>query len=647
MTRFDPSLIVTRLIVQRNEYFVYDENFHAGVNVVRGENSSGKSTVLNCIYYGLGGDLADWSETALLCTRVIVEARFNGKVATLSRDISEDHGQAMEIFGGSYEASKTAGRADWIKYPYRRSPSQESFSQALFRLLAIPEVATDTTGNLTIHQLLRLLYSDQLSPVEALFRLETRWDTPALRDAIGRLLCGSYDSHLYQNEVQVRTKEREFDAVSGQLRSLFSVLGKTEEHSLTLGWVDAERRNLVERQARLQAEIEDTEREVFTRADADKLTLQSQNNAYAAVVKSQSDLTQLRTERDALELSIADSARFIKGLEQKIASLGDAGAVAKHLGDVRFSFCPACFAPIAEDAPVHACHLCKSPFEPGRGHERITSIINETAIQLKQSQLLQSDRERRLATATAAIAKAEQQWRSASTRLSSIQRLPSTEARERLRKLHREAGYLERELEELSNKEAMIKLIDELSAKKEVLNSEITKLKNEIDALRASQERQLSRAKTEIADEVRTLLRNDLRREQAFENPQTVQFDFAGNSITVDGHTYFSASSRVILKSSFFLGFLAAATKDATFRHPRFVMIDTTEDKGMEPERSHNFQNEILRVSKAAKCEHQIIYATAMISSELDDEEFLVGRFSTRDAPTLAIDAGNRVARRL
>ena len=50
MTRFDPSLIVTRLIVQRNEYFVYDENFHAGVNVVRGENSSGKSTVLNCIY---------------------------------------------------------------------------------------------------------------------------------------------------------------------------------------------------------------------------------------------------------------------------------------------------------------------------------------------------------------------------------------------------------------------------------------------------------------------------------------------------------------------------------------------------------------------------------------------------------------------
>ena len=116
-----------------------------------------------------------------------------------------------------------------------------------------------------------------------------------------------------------------------------------------------------------------------------------------------------------------------------------------------------------------------------------------------------------------------------------------------------------------------------------------------------------------------------------------IQFGFDTNTITVDGHKYFSASSRAILKSSFFLGFFAAATKDASFRHPRFAMIDTIEDKGMEPERSHNFQNQILRVSREAKCVHQIIYATTMISPDLDDEEFLVGRFYTRDEPTLAI----------
>jgi DNA repair exonuclease SbcCD ATPase subunit len=99
MMRFDPTLIVRRLVVQRNDVAVYDEHFHEGVNVVRGENSSGKSTVLNCIFYGLGGDLADWSEVALLCTRVVLEVELNGKIATLSREISSSIGQPMDIFG--------------------------------------------------------------------------------------------------------------------------------------------------------------------------------------------------------------------------------------------------------------------------------------------------------------------------------------------------------------------------------------------------------------------------------------------------------------------------------------------------------------------------------------------------------------------
>jgi hypothetical protein len=138
MTRFEPTLIVSRLVVERNEHAVYDEPFHIGVNVIRGENSSGKSTILNFIFYGLGGDLADWSEVALLCTRVVLEVRINGHPATLSREISAQAGQPMEIFGGDYDAARRAPRAEWIRYPYRRTANLESFSQALFRLLILP-----------------------------------------------------------------------------------------------------------------------------------------------------------------------------------------------------------------------------------------------------------------------------------------------------------------------------------------------------------------------------------------------------------------------------------------------------------------------------------------------------------------------------
>jgi hypothetical protein len=639
MMRHNPTLIVKRLVVERNGKAVYDELYHAGVNVIRGENSSGKSTVLNFIYYGLGGDLSDWSEVALLCSRVVVEVSLNGSPATLSREISSQIGQPMEVFGGTYPSSRSAPRTEWIRYPYKRSANQESFSQALFRLLGIPEVTSDVSGNLTIHQVLRLLYSDQLSPVENIFRYESRFDPPVLRDAIGRLLAGSYDAALYDNDIRLRHLVRQFDERNSELRSLFAVLGNVS-HSLTTAWLETQRKAFEEQRAALQKEIEGVERDVYTSAKDDELTLNAQEEAYSRTQKLQTQLGESRQRRDALLLSIGDSSTFIATLEHKLQALTDADLTARHIGDVRFGICPACYAPIEARHPVsleHSCHLCHTPFSSTRASERIVAMVNDTALQLKQSRRLQERRQAEVSELNNALEKLEIDWSASSRRLAELQRLPSSDARERLRGLHRQAGYLERQVEDLSEKAHIVQLVDKLSQEKDVLNEEITKLRSANDRLRASQRKRMEQAYTLIADQIRYLLRHDLRRQDSFESAENVQFDFGSNRITVDGHSYFSASSRAILRSSFFLGFLAASTKDGQFRHPRFSMLDTIEDKGMEPERSHNFQNLILEVSNSSPVEHQIIYATAMIAPDLDDERFLVGKFSTRDNPTIDI----------
>lgn len=638
MMRYNPTLLVKRLVVERNQKAVYDEAFHVGVNVIRGENSSGKSTVLNFIYYGLGGDLADWSEIALLCTRVIVEVSLNGRDATFSRDISEQIGQPMEIFGGSYEASQYAPRADWVRYPYRRSTNQESFSQTIFRLLGIPEVANDVSGNLTMHQLMRLLYSDQLSPVESLFRFEGRFDPPVLRDAIGRLLAGGYDSRIYENDIKLRELIREFDSKNAELRSLFLVLGATGQ-DLTVLWVAGERHRLVSERNSIQTQIEEVETQLHTNSKNDAISLRAQNSAYEAVKHSQQKLGDARSKRDAVLLAIADSDAFIATLEQKITALTDANLTAQYIGDVRFNTCPACFAEIEEGqkASTESCHLCRTPFDSKRANERIVSIINDTALQIRQSRLLQTKRKETLERLTADLFEIERIWRESSAKLSSLQRLPSTEIQLKLRDLVRKSGYVDRQIEDLEERARIIQLVARLSEDKNYLNEKITKLRSENEALRSSQQRRIEFSYTLIAREIRDLLHRDLRRQDSFENAENVSFDFGANRISVDGHSYFSASSRVILKSSFFLGFLSAAMKDKEFRHPRFVMIDTIEDKGMEPERSHNFQNLILDVSMKSNVEHQIIYATAMIAPDLDDEQYLVGKFSTRDSPTIDI----------
>jgi hypothetical protein len=232
-----------------------------------------------------------------------------------------------------------------------------------------------------------------------------------------------------------------------------------------------------------------------------------------------------------------------------------------------------------------------------------------------------------------------EEWSRSSRKLAALQSLPSSELRATLRKLNRDAGYLDRKAEDLESKIGLANEINELAARKEALNAEITRLRTRNELLKAAQSKRLGQAYNLIEREILYLLHNDLRRQDAFVSAKHIEFDFGANSIGVDGQTYFSASSRVVLKSSFFVGFLWAATKDETFRHPRFCMLDTIEDKGMEQIRSHNFQRLIVNGSKDCSVEHQIIFATAMIAPELDNHLYTIGDHSTLDNPTLKSDA--------
>jgi AAA domain len=639
MTRFKPTIIVRRMVVERGELTVYDQPFHVGVNVIRGENSSGKSTVLNFIYYGLGGDLSDWSAVARLCSRVVLEVSINGNMATLSRDISESSSQQpMEIFGGSLESSRAAAKSEWVRYSYRSTTNRESFSQAMFRLMGVPEVSSDLSGNVTMHQILRLLYADQISPIEDIFRFE-RFDQASLRDTVGRLLCGAYDSALYDNEQKIRELGKSLDAVVAEIRSLFAVLGKigNPDQGLTLEWIDAQRRTLSEERNALLKSIELAEQRLFVDSSKDALTLSAQETAYNDVQQVQSELLTAQQLRDSLAFSMADSAAFIASLKSKMEALQDSSKVIEHLGEVRFQSCPACYAIVDDDSPAHSCHLCKTPFDSAQTKTRVSALILDTGLQIRQSEELQRRREEQSATVAKRIKDLSEKWKQLADRLSSLQRLPSTEASESLRTLHRRSGYLDRQVEDLDKNARLVEAVRELSGRREELEANISRLKSNNQALRVQQQNRLSIAYTSISSEIKRLLHNDLRRQDIFEDPESVNFTFSENKISVNGESYFSASSRAILKSSFYLGFLSAATKNEFFRHPRFCMIDTLENMGVEPIRSHNFQHQILRVSQDSLVEHQIIFATAMIAPALEEEAYTVGPFSTNVDMTIAI----------
>ncbi|NVZ89780.1 AAA family ATPase [Pseudomonas yamanorum] len=637
MTQFEPVLIVRRLIVLKGAKPVYDERLHPGVNVIRGENASGKSTILNFIYYGLGGDLTDWSTAALLCSRVYLEVELNGMVVTLARDISKTAGSPMDIFSGAYELSLKQPANAWNRYPYRRSLTTESFSQALFRLLGMPDVSLEISGNITMHQVLRLLYADQLSPVDEIFRFE-QFEQKDTRDTIGRLLCGAYTNELYENTQSLKSLKKEFDKIDAQLRSLFVVLGKAEQEVATTDWLSAEREELLKQRRQVEQETDALERKMASNS-SDPISMKEQTECYDFVKRKQVEIAKTKQAIHSLVLDITDSDAFVNGLKEKVNNLRDSAVVARNLEEIKFHSCPACFSILdsEEDALTYACHLCKTPYDSEQVAARIAGLVNESAVQIKQSEVLQGRRREKLLKLEEDLESLGKEWKSSAQKLSSMLGRPSTENQQLLRELQRKLGYIDRMIEDFDQESKMAGVISSLSQRKTELQLRITSLDEENLGLRRAQQDRLNRAYLLISEEVKHLLHNDLRRQDSFENAKGLSFSFEKNRLTVDGESYFSASSRAILKSSFFAGFTAAASEEEFFRHPRFCMIDTLENMGVEEVRSQNFQRLLVNRSAKLKARHQIIYATAMIDPELNNASYTVGRYSTRDEPTIEL----------
>jgi hypothetical protein len=621
--------------IERGLLSVYDERFHSGVNVIRGDNSSGKSTLLNLLFYGMGGDLADWSEAAQLCSRVLLQVRINGNVATVAREVAPKSRVGMDIFAGDVDGALEAPAARWLRYGYARSEKRESFSQALFRLMDVPEVATDATGNMTMNQLLRLLYADQLSPVDSIFKHQGVFDNGDIRDAVGRLVFGAHSITFYQNEQEIRRLDKELDQVIGEYRSLLAVAGVAGE-GFTFESIQAERHELETRANQLVEEIAQAELDAQIGPNHTP-TLRGQEETYAALVSAQEQLAVARAERDQMALRIADSDRFLAALRSKLEALQDSSLVAEVLGDVTFTECPACHAPVQAAFSSHACYLCKEPYEKGQESGRIVRLINETALQISQSEILQRRRLERATALDAEITLLMGSWRQAAAQFGALKRTPTTESQLRLRELMRESGYVSRQLEELTRREQLAERLQGLISRREAIQSRIERLRAVNEGLEREQQQRLMIAATKTSDEIKELLRNDLRRQDVFENPSSIQFSFRDNRISVNDQSYFSASSRAILKSSLILALLAAATKLSFMRHPRFCMIDAHENMGVEAIRSQNFQRQVLRVSRSSEVDHQIILATATIAEELDSNEYTVGRRYTRDEPSLAL----------
>lgn len=118
-------------------------------------------------------------------------------------------------------ADKRPKNEKWKKYGYRSSSETRSFSNVLFQMMGLPEFKADS--NITMHQILRLIYLDQESPLSSLFFFD-QWDKELTRETVARLLMGLYDEELSQAKLEKETVEKDMDTVSRKKKVAAEIL---------------------------------------------------------------------------------------------------------------------------------------------------------------------------------------------------------------------------------------------------------------------------------------------------------------------------------------------------------------------------------------------------------------------------------------
>lgn len=619
------NIFVNRLYVLTADGKVaYDELFHHGVNIIRGANSSGKSTITHLLFYGLGGDYTQFVTEARCCSRVMVEVSMDAATLTLSRPIETDAEgrvltqRGMTIYWGNLDEA-LAGTCEQTSCGYKTTSNKRSFSNVLFEVMGMPIVQGDS--NITMHQLLRLLYIDQESPTSSLFYYE-QFDNQTTRETVADLLMGIFDEQLYSAKIRQKELESSISDVKIDIRSLENSLSPQQRSSDFIHGLIAAKRS----------EIDQLSEEVKRLRRGEETVRQEKSQTEilkAEVRKLEKNIDQEEENIDLLEHDIEDTGMFVAELERKQLALSHSIDTRKILGSLQLEYCPECLSPLPKDIPEGTCHLCKQKVESKSGITQAKRLISELTFQKQESESILHHDEAALRESKAKLRTLKEKRRQARRNLDELLGNVRSSTAAAIEDLIYKKGQINGELLQYYTMLEMAEKYEMLVKDKEQLESELASTKRFIQAKLSHQEQRRGMVMRKIQEHGVYFLQHDEERQKTFTQakPSDFSVDFSNNLVFLQ-HRYakYSASSSFFLKLVARFSLFFASLDIDWMRYPRFIFADNMEDKGIEQGRAQKFQVTLIEKLKQYDTDsYQVIYTTSYITEELDHSEYVVG----------------------
>jgi len=619
------NLFLNRLVIFTHPgQKAYDEKFKKGINIIRGDNSSGKSTIAHFIFYALGGSFNSWTREAKKCSSVYAEVEMNGAVLTLKREISESRIMPMYIYWGVYtDAIKTTIEGQWHKFPYNVS-DKRSFSNILFEQLDIPIVVGDS--NITMHQLLRLMYVDQDSPTNSLFLYE-QFDSPLTRLTVSELLLGVYDDTLYEDRINKKELEKRLGAIKGEIDAIRNVYD--DKRLLNIIHINTLLANAELEKSEIESQIielkNNTKRVNYTAKT--KLNFEELNKQALA---QRNLVNKLESDIHNLELEMTDSNYFIESLNHKKKSLRNSVTTREYLGSYPLDYCPECLSKL-EPVEGVSCRLCKHSIDDSFGVSQARRMEQEITFQIRESEKLMKIRGENLTSIKNEYNAEKGKLNEIQTRVNFALSDVTSVRDERIDSLLIRKGELEGESNQFRTFLEAAEKYGSLNGEKDNAEYRIKFLGDSITYKENLQVKRKDEVRTFVESFALNFLKQDFEREQDFKNARKVDINYYDNAVYVDGDVRnFSASSNFYLKVASRFSIFFSSLEVESMRYPRFILCDNMEDKGIEKERSQHFQDLIVDTAQKYPTEnYQIIFMTSMISEELKESDYLIGEHYT------------------
>lgn len=620
-------------VVTRDNLIAYDEKFHCGVNIIRGDNSSGKSTITHLLFFGLGGSYSDFVPEAKKCQYVYTEVDISGCVVTLVREIKistdgrVDSQVGMSIYWGTIEDVEK-GNCKSNYFGYKSSEKKKSFSNALFEIMGMPIVIGD--NNITMHQLLRLLYVDQESPTSSLYMFEV-FDSQITRETVAELLMGIYDSDIYTAKIDIREYGKQLNELDGEIKAVKNALGRPDACSPVY----------------LRSIIKQKEEEIVTLTDiirkkrnGEIVTVKHNDNAEILknkVSKCRKEVLAQQVVVENLQSEIDDTTLFINALRSRKGALLNSISIRKSMSEMVLDFCPECLTKLNDDVEEGHCRLCKAPIDNSRGIRQARRYELELGFQMKESEIVLEQLKKEYMAKNAS-------WKSAKSQLETYERLLAKELEnvrspqdEEIDNMLYSKGVLEGEILQYRTMLEKAEYYENLCQRKTQLESLLRKSEDFLAAKEYQQRKNRSVVENKIKECGIYLLQRDLNRQQEFTNADDFYVDFSNNIVYLSNkHSKYSASSNFYLKVVARFAIFMACLEIPSMRFPHFIFADNMEDKGIEIERAQNFQKNLIeKLQEYSEDDYQIIYTTSYITDELDKSNYVVGKHYSHNNKSL------------